>query len=308
MGVDQFNIRVPENAVEGCDVGFRLHYPGPLGSNTRHTEVVSVPQSQTVPLSIREGGGRCEPRPYDSLAELTWQRMLRSTIAGVTREDRLVVRIVRNNKLPLTFRRRPVTADTPTIFKQDQAEDIPANPRCPQFFDEKLDAGRLILTGPGFGEIVVAPDFTSGQPVYDAPLPPESLTAGRYTVRAEGGADVGAFETTIDLDEPIEITSQFEPGIFIPQPFEVNWNGGEVGAIVRLVRASGLHSWNARTPASSGSAFFATALSEPGVFGRVIVVHQPEDETFQQFEADGLTMGGRHTWRYEFQYHYGEGF
>ena len=88
VGVDQFNLRVPGDAVQGCDVGFRFHYPTPLASNSPHSDIVFLPQSQTVPLSIRSGGGRCEPRPADSLAELTWRRLVRSIRAGVTQEDR----------------------------------------------------------------------------------------------------------------------------------------------------------------------------------------------------------------------------
>ena len=80
----------------------------------------------------------------------------------------------------------------------------------------------MTLSGPAFAEIVVEPDDSGGQPVYDALLPPGSLTAGEYTVRAAGGAYVGAFQTTISVHEPIAITSEFEPGRFISQPFRMN--------------------------------------------------------------------------------------
>ena len=160
VGVDQYNLRVPEDAVEGCDVGFRFHFP--TADNDRHRDITFLPQSQTIPLSIRGGGGECAPRPYDSLAELTWRRLFRSTSGGVTQEDRLVVRMVRNNKLPIGFRSRPVNLETPA--SATQAEDIPPNPRCPRFFDETLDAGALTLTGPSIGELVIEPDLTAVGP------------------------------------------------------------------------------------------------------------------------------------------------
>ena len=75
------------------------------------------------------------------------------------------------------------------------------------------------------------------------------------------------------------------------------------------MRAFGLHSWNGRAAATRGFLDYASIRRlEHGRFSRVTVIHQPEDETFQPFEAEGLTLGGRHTWRFEVQFHAGEGF
>ena len=76
--------------------------------------------------------------------------------------------------------------------------------------------------------------------------------------------------------------------------------------MVRFTVGLGLTAQNIAWPADRGFWIYRDPFDD--FLDRMLIIHQPSDETFQPFEAEGLTMGGRHTWRYEFQYHVGEGF
>ncbi len=300
-GVDQYNLRIPDNAVEGCDVGFRFYYPTPLAPNTSHSGVFFTPQSQTIPLSIRRGGGRCEPRTAESLAELVWTREWLSNRDGVRAVDSLQVRLVGNRKLPLKFYEPPELTGVPTL-NSTAAEDVPGLPRCDEFHDEPLDAGALTLTGP-FGELVIEPDFSSGAPRYDARLPEGTLREGEYRVTAAGGADVGPFETSVEVDAPIRITSGLESADYLPAPFTVTWEGGEPDADMRFSRAEGRFAWTTVGPANRGFHRFTTFEPvETGFYFRFFLIHEAGGGAHSEFSAAGLTMGGRHRWRYVYRW------
>jgi uncharacterized protein (TIGR03437 family) len=301
-GLDQFNVRVPENAVEGCEVGFRFYYPTPLRPNTSHAGIYHTPQSQTIPLSIRRGGGQCEPRQVESLAELVWTRQWVSNRNGVSSSDSLEVRVVRNRKLPLEFYKPPELTGIPTVANSTSAEDVPDSPRCPEFEDEPLDAGAVTVSGP-FGELTILPDISLGVPRYDVPLPDGALVEGEYRVRAAGGADVGPFDTTVHVHAPIVPTSDFEPGVYFPPPFQVSWDGGQPDADVRFARAYGRFAWTTTGPADRGEQIFVSPQpSESGLFIRFFLVHEARGGAYEEFEADGLTMGGRHRWQHVFRW------
>ena len=85
----------------------------------------------------------------------------------------------------------------------------------------------MVLNGPN---IVNAPISTAtllngkvnGVTVVDGAV----LSAGTYTVTGPGGKDVGPFQASIDMAEPVTVTSAVPATILPAQDFVITWTGG----------------------------------------------------------------------------------
>jgi hypothetical protein len=115
----------------------------------------------------------------------------------------------------------------------------------------QLDAGAsLSLLGPGPATGINRVEGQTG--VYGARL--GDTTAGRYTLRAPGGADIGAFEVGLDLAAPLVWTNRGGTNTIGPQsPLTVNWTGAGAGDLV-LIRGT-----SADASANSVARFVCTA-------------------------------------------------
>lgn len=91
-----------------------------------------------------------------------------------------------------------------------------------------LDAGTLTVSGPGFGPFMVRPLLDERGIHYLAGWPQERWRPGVYRVQASGGADVGPFETTVHIPEPIEPEQDYPPGSVLDtsRPLPLSWRNG----------------------------------------------------------------------------------
>lgn len=113
-----------------------------------------------------------------------------------------------------------------------------------------LDAGTVSLNGPN----VTNKAFTKTNNVYSLslgtaitgtglpPIPgfnPSPLIApGTYTLAGTGGADVGAFNTSITVDQPLTVTGGLPSTVNRSQNLTVNWTGGTASDIVIIAGSS----------------------------------------------------------------------
>jgi hypothetical protein len=69
-----------------------------------------------------------------------------------------------------------------------------------------------------------------------ADLPPRSIRAGIFKVRASGGVDVGPFESSVQIGSPIQVTKPIPPGIVFSslRAMTVNWTAGDEDTWVTL--------------------------------------------------------------------------
>jgi hypothetical protein len=136
-------------------------------------------------------------------------------------------------------------------------------------------------------------------------------------ISSSGGPDVGAFQSSLSIPAPIQITSPLSAGMLITQyqPFRITWTNGTPDAVVRM-------RITARTPGGGGRICEAAAIASAGevtlpMFGspnqlslptgpsedaEIAIRVEPRNAQIQTFSVPGLKQGGTHSWRYENRY------
>jgi hypothetical protein len=137
----------------------------------------------------------------------------------------------------------------------------------------QLDAGaQLTIIGPNGSRTLPHLDTTTSTGPYggllggssplsdDSPLP-LFLDGGSYTISAPGGADIGAFSTTLKLAPGIQWTNQAQIGtISRSAGVTVKWTGGDASQTILLLGGS----TNQKTKEAGG--FFCLAAASDGAF------------------------------------------
>ena len=306
VGVNQFNVQIPASTREGCAV------PVQLSSG--------VPVSQPLTLAIRNGGGPCVDPPEAGYGQIVWQKTVNTTATQqVTESDTLTVSLQSSPGMQ---------APPPPVYAEGGVPDpiILSGPSCPVAGYRSLGAGAVSAQGPGFSPVQVptAP-FPQGQvgglSAYQATLPAgTALQAGTFSVSANGGADVGAFQATAQLPADIQIQTRIAGASLFAncQPLTVEWTGGDPNAWVSVIvhegffwaDASGEYEsflFSGRVRASGGSMSISgppgmpvnnTIVCPAASSGVVSVEVDPDPSEITTFSAPGLTLGGQVTWKY----------
>ena len=276
---------------------------------------ISVTDRFAVRQSRSASDGVAEPAwtpPPNSLAIIKWKHTFLFSEDGSSETEELRIRLVRNRNATLRFdppfERLP--PDPNVALVNAPPLETYRSFSCPQFQDEGLDAGVLTVEGPGFGPIEVAPAQDSEGVSYRAALPEGAIAGGTYRVSATGGADVGAFETIVEMPPPIDLTTNVPPGTVIPRngPVLAEWTGAQSGSVVRMkliVRVGSPYprAWHMTTVHATDAKLswgFSETFAPPPGRAEVSVFLEPE--TFSTFQAEGLTLGGQHVWEYEYRF------
>jgi len=151
----------------------------------------------------------------------------------------------------------------------------------------------------------------SGLSIYQATLPVGSIHAGTFTASASGGADVGPFQSRVNIGSEIQLTTSLE-GVGFPcdKPVTINWTGGEPTAWITVSlmpklefpNAYGLTAYQGRVsdgaisigPLRLGSA----CTSPPNVPLTLVIEVTPDPSQVTTITAPGLSLGGQHFWKY----------
>ncbi len=297
IGVDQFNFQIPETAREGCAVPLQVWVPYGI--------------SQPVTIAIHKGGGQCVDPLSAGYGQITWEKTITAYPPGDgtnTESDLLTVSLQASpgKQAPVTVFEGPIATG-----RDDFA------PACPVPGYRSLDAGDISVQGPDFGPVPATIEAleegpVSGLNVYSATLPAGTVRPGAFQVSASGGADAGAFQSTVQIGRGIDITTPLA-GITVSQqqPFTVNWTGGAPNSwvTVRLVHHYGYQDLSAfgSVRASDGTVTFWPAGSMVGFGlspGRIEIVVEvgPDPSQVGSFTAPGISLGGQHTWKYTYRF------
>jgi uncharacterized protein (TIGR03437 family) len=307
VGVDQLNLRLPDDTVEACNVPLAITVGlGSIGS-------------QKVPVAVHRGGGACGPAPPpDSLGVLTLVKTVATGISPPPPADSVQGQFT-----------AAVANKFPTSGDPAPGAGLPPGPPCSGFdeFETRyLDAGRLRIRGPA-PTIVVRPATADGQTRYDITLRPTTIQPGAMTVSALGGADIGPCDAALQVGRPIHVTSPFPPGTVLNRchSVTVTWTGGDPDSIVRAAIVSHLPPGpqppyavdteeHASAPASAGTIVLPTAPRgispldpcpdylpvNPGDNLELLVSVDPP--AVATFSAAGLTLGVRVSWQYQYRF------
>ena len=226
VGVDQVNMQIPDDAPTGCAIPLSLALP---------SRVAKVAWSQAATLHVAPEGGACRNRPQQSVGKL---ELVEETV-GATGESMLTFSAVFEQS---KFAALPPTPLSPGSRRCGwRSEDLPEEAPCKRFTPRRLDAGFLKFVGPDRHSETVTQGAESQ---YTTELPGRSLVAGEYRISASGAADVGEFESSVAVGEPISLTSDFPParGIRWNRPLEVRWTGGDPDSVV-ILKITSTTSW-----------------------------------------------------------------
>jgi hypothetical protein len=112
----------------------------------------------------------------------------------------------------------------------------------------------------------------------------------------------------VRIGSAIDVTSSFPPGTILPwrQPVVVNWTGGDPDTWV-TVRLVGHHkTWDRydarRARTSSGTIAVVPTGESPVGAAEIILVVTPDPDQVPAISASGLSLGGRHLWKYTYRF------
>jgi len=313
VGVNQMNLRIAPVAREGCAVP--LQAVSGAGS-----------MSQPVTLSIHKGGGVCVDPPSAGYGEILWQKIVDTApLQAPTETDTLTISLQASpgKQVPSL----PTFTDTNGSHGFVGAERY-SGPSCPVPGYRSLDAGTITAQTAGNGSVTAAsipkvdgivpgrnlyqlmlPPQISGLKVYQAALPPGSIQAGNYSMAAAGGADVGGFQSSLQIGAEPHIDTALAARVFDCQPLTINWTGGDPNSWITVTRVfhqrfyDGYDSSQARV--SDGAIVIyppPTCTNGSAIPIGLIVEVDPDPFEIQSFPAPGLSLGGRHLWRYVYTF------
>jgi uncharacterized protein (TIGR03437 family) len=286
VGVDQINFQLPPDMPEGCAIAFRL---------LTYADV-AVASSQQIGLSVNKSGGTCVPAPL-SLAWFEWERLFLNGEEVSTDRLRLRFDAMEGN-------------DFPVLRYSNGTLDNVAGPRCSLPAPQAIDPGRVTVRTPGGvdREVSINADGSG-----ELSLEPGAIQSGSYSASAEGGADVAPFTVRVDVPERIRLTHMsFLPSrsINCSSGVTVRWTGGSANSLVGLRLVTSTQTLGTVVRATAGEAILRVVviwsfggllpISCPGT--GVVEIRHMSDPAAATFSADGLSLGGRHQWAYEYRY------
>ena len=176
-GVDQINLRIPENSPLGCFVPVSVRVRGVVYSNV---EAISISGDGS---GCQDGRDPVTPDEGQRIGQISLSRMVNDGAVNDLVEG---VFYLAPGRPPL--RVAPAPGACLFVLESPPPEGNP------------LDAGpQLSISGPAGGVLAVQQD---GSYRAQAPPGPLFLGAGSYSISDPGGGDIGSFTASIEVSEP----------------------------------------------------------------------------------------------------------
>jgi uncharacterized protein (TIGR03437 family) len=240
-GYDQINVIIPANAPTGCYVGL----VAVTGSGAAATS------SNFGSLPIASGGGECNDSIFgisgSTISTLGSQTTVRS---GDVFVGQLIEPTSSTDNTPQTdnIAFASFSKDTGTSYATSSSSsfslgscsvtEVITSSTGSTGTSVGLDAGTINLTGPA-GTYGLS-KFVTGS--YEASLPAGAITSsgGAFTFNGAGGVDVGSFNTTINLPNPLlNWTNQStDATVNRAQGIPISWTGGASNSYVVITGSS----------------------------------------------------------------------
>jgi len=288
IGVDQYNAVVPAGVREGCAVPFQMT-----------TDTITQP----VTIAIRNGGGPCVDPPEAGYGEIVWEKTISTSLDN---------QVTQTETVTASLQASP-GKQTPPAPAFDQVPTLVYfGPSCPIPGYRSLDAGTVTVQGSGFGPVAATLVPLQGQVrglhQYQAALPAGAIQPGAFTLAAKGGTDTGAFQSTIQIGADIQINTNLA-GVLACKLTTLTWTGGDPKAWVTvslLIHSASADEYlSSRAHVSDGSILLPDlspggypCVATAGLPFEWVVQVEPDPSQIGSFSAPGLSLGGRHTWRY----------
>ena len=235
VGLYQINARVPPDTPEGCYLPVQVAFGGA--------------KSNTVTIGVTNTRGSCNEAPTGSPGLLLNGSFGFATLNRFTTPSPAPVPVPPvPDTLSASFHRFE------TVFPTPEGGFPPVGGGCnvavsrfdpnnmPDILnfisqDQPLDAGTLTLSGPFAGSPQVIGPSQPGE--YSMDLGIDALAPGTWTLTGSGGADVGAFNTMVEVLSPLFSVTDFGvqgTSFRQSQPLTINWScpdpNGTVGVFM----------------------------------------------------------------------------
>jgi len=295
IGLDQANLQIPADMRQGCAVPLAIAGASLL--------------SPTVTVSVSSSRGQCTDPPTQSYGTITLTRTIATGTSDDGEADTLTASFPSGPQLT-----RPADSQTGAT----NVIQLPAPSRaCPVPGYIQLSAGAIVMSGPN-GPATAEPATVAGSTSYSVNLPAGFFTGGTYDISAAGSAAIAAFQGSMTVDSPIQVTGYSQAAY--NAPLIVQWTGGAATSVVKvsLVAYAGLTQYTAYgyTAATAGSFSFQPLCSGnpppegngvyctfgiPGL-SEVVVEQMPATDQVATYQANGITSDIRAYWinRYVF--------
>jgi uncharacterized protein (TIGR03437 family) len=327
VGVDQFNFTIPTGVRQGCAVPLQL---------------ADANMSPPVTISIAQGGGACVDPPSQGYGDIVWEKTVvtNEPVVSPGSPTGIAQTITETDTVTISLQASPGRqAPTPPVYTE--GANLPGaytyfGSSCPIPGYRSLDAGTVTVSGPGLPALAATLTPLPGQTVlnvglqgftqtaqvpsgqagglteYQATLPTGAIQPGNFTVAASGGADLGAFQSKVQIGSPIQVITALAGAIVDGSgpPFTIAWSGGDPNAWVtlKLLGHGGpvdLYSqeWVAQ---ASDHQITIQGIGSIGleVVGAVEIVMEvvPDPSNVPAVSAPGLSLGGRALWKYTYRF------
>ncbi len=301
VGLDQANVQIPADMREGCAVPLAIAGASLL--------------SPTVTVSISPSRSQCTDPPTQSYGTITLVRTIATGTSEDGETDTLTASFPSGPQLT-----RPADSQTPVNgYVTNVIQPAAPSRSCPVPGYDQLSAGAIVVSAPN-ASATAEPTTVAGSTTYSLNLPVGFVTGGTYNVSAAGGAAIGAFQGSMMVDSPIQITADRIPAdISSGEPLIVQWTGGAATSVVKvsLVYKTSLTQYTAYgyTAATAGSYNFQPICSGNPVsaggngvvcgFGlpglsEVVVEQMPATDQVSTFRASGITSDIRTYWIFRY--------
>ena len=283
-GLDQINVTIPPNVTPGCYVSV-VAQSGSVVSNA-------------VTLPVNANGGPCSD-PAIGLNGGTLQALANKAGGSVNSMAVLVNQVVEpsGNTTSSAFAIAGVLNSSDYGKGYEYASQgsctivPPAQGSFTNLAQSPLDAGGIQMAGPS-GQLNLAEEIG----FYQAQLPAAlSSSPGTYTFTASGGANIGGFKASINVQSPLSITNRSALAtITRSQGATVTWSGGFPNGDVQFEGAVGNQLGTVRfychAPTSAGQITVPSSilLALPAGGGTLDITNTTAVQTIS---APGLDLG-----------------
>jgi len=301
VGVDQINFPVTDTVREGCAVPLQVKSDAGF--------------SQPVTIAIRNGGGPCADSPSAGYGQITWEKSVTATLNSAGTDS-----TTETESLTVSLQASP-GKQVPTTPAYPARGETFFGPSCPVPGYRSLNAGNVTVQGPGLGPMQAPNAPLQSGPVrglsqYKLTLPNGTVQPGSFVVSAGGGADVGEFQSSVQIGSPIQITTPLA-GLPLPygQSLQVKWTGGDPNSLVTIylinhggsidqaVSNQGRASDGAIALASLNSPYAPPTFGVPiGPDTEIVIEVTPDPSQIPPLTVTGLSLGGQHTWKYSYHF------
>jgi uncharacterized protein (TIGR03437 family) len=277
-GADQVNFILPGNVPTGCTVPFQVSVNGQLSNPS----FISIASNGTAQACDAPGFTTAQLQAFDQGNSITVGAFSLSQLAeSITGLGSVSINSVGGGFTKITgFQLNTAgrllgsnTGSCQVIHSTGTTSQLASGVTGSQ-----LDAGAVTLSGPAGSNITTPVTLTKdasnaytlslggvGLPTLPGGVS-ANLVSGLYKLNGAGGADVGAFNASVNLGSALNISGGLPTAITRGNGLTLNWTGGNSTDVVNIIGIAGQNIGTGTNARVDATEFFCTTTAGAGTF------------------------------------------